>query len=184
MIKSICYSLLLIIFSNSPILATDENLEIEIRKENVLPKYYFDSEEEFGKLRFYFNEEGITSSELVDDFIENELIYNNELGEFYRDIIINKRGKLVLFSQATNFQIDVWLNLIYSEQKITTYGEFASMMGKPNHTRAIARAIASNNFAYIVPCHRVVGANGKLKGFKWGIEKKERLLKYMLKNMK
>ncbi|MUM77432.1 methylated-DNA--[protein]-cysteine S-methyltransferase [Pseudodesulfovibrio sp. F-1] len=60
-----------------------------------------------------------------------------------------------------------------------TYGELAAEMGKPQAARAVGRAMATNPFPLIYPCHRVVGASGKLTGFsgEGGIKLKERLLR-------
>jgi O-6-methylguanine DNA methyltransferase len=52
----------------------------------------------------------------------------------------------------------------------------AAEMGNPRAVRAVARACASNPVALVVPCHRVVAADGKLTGFRWGIERKRMLL--------
>jgi AraC family transcriptional regulator of adaptative response/methylated-DNA-[protein]-cysteine methyltransferase len=46
----------------------------------------------------------------------------------------------------------------------------------PKSTRAVARACAANRVALLVPCHRVVGASGSLTGYRWGVERKERIL--------
>jgi AraC family transcriptional regulator of adaptative response/methylated-DNA-[protein]-cysteine methyltransferase len=57
-----------------------------------------------------------------------------------------------------------------------SYSELALELGAPNSTRAVARACASNRIALLVPCHRVVGVSGALTGYRWGIERKRRLL--------
>jgi methylated-DNA-[protein]-cysteine S-methyltransferase len=57
----------------------------------------------------------------------------------------------------------------------TTYGELAAMAGNPGAARAVGRVLASNPFAVIVPCHRVVAKQG-LGGYFWGIEIKKKLL--------
>jgi AraC family transcriptional regulator of adaptative response/methylated-DNA-[protein]-cysteine methyltransferase len=49
-------------------------------------------------------------------------------------------------------------------------------MGIPKSTRAVARACAVNRVAIIVPCHRVVGASGSLTGYRWGVDRKQKLL--------
>ena len=54
------------------------------------------------------------------------------------------------------------------------YGELAANLG--SHARAVARACASNPVGLLVPCHRVVGANQSLTGYRWGIERKAALL--------
>ena len=49
-------------------------------------------------------------------------------------------------------------------------------MDDPKATRAVARACAVNRVALVVPCHRVVGADGSLTGYRWGVERKRKLL--------
>ena len=60
--------------------------------------------------------------------------------------------------------------------KTMTYGEVAARAGKPGAARAVGRAMATNPFAILVPCHRVVAKKG-LGGYLWGIEMKEKLLR-------
>jgi methylated-DNA-[protein]-cysteine S-methyltransferase len=92
------------------------------------------------------------------------------------------RGELTTFDvpmdpRGTEFQKQVWTALTeipYGET--VTYGEIADALGKPRAVRAVGRANGSNPIAVIVPCHRVIGANGSLTGYAGGLEKKERLL--------
>ena len=58
-----------------------------------------------------------------------------------------------------------------------TYTELARSVGAPNSVRAVAGVCASNPIALAVPCHRVVGSNGDLAGYYWGIERKRELIK-------
>ena len=57
-----------------------------------------------------------------------------------------------------------------------TYGEIAKRIGEPTAARAVGRACATNRAAGVIPCHRAVGANGALNGYRWGVARKERLL--------
>jgi AraC family transcriptional regulator of adaptative response/methylated-DNA-[protein]-cysteine methyltransferase len=57
-----------------------------------------------------------------------------------------------------------------------SYGELARRLKAPTSTRAVARACATNGIAVLVPCHRVVAADGSLTGYKWGITRKRSLL--------
>ncbi|HEV8593591.1 MAG TPA: methylated-DNA--[protein]-cysteine S-methyltransferase, partial [Pyrinomonadaceae bacterium] len=57
-----------------------------------------------------------------------------------------------------------------------TYGQIAQRIGNPNAVRAVARACATNPIAIVTPCHRVIGADGKLTGYRWGIERKKMIL--------
>jgi AraC family transcriptional regulator of adaptative response/methylated-DNA-[protein]-cysteine methyltransferase len=58
-----------------------------------------------------------------------------------------------------------------------SYSDVAEKLGNPNAVRAVATACASNRVALVIPCHRVVGKNGALSGYRWGVERKKELLK-------
>ncbi|MFH1915091.1 MAG: MGMT family protein [Pseudomonadota bacterium] len=83
-------------------------------------------------------------------------------------------------SRLTDFQRTVLHALAQVPQGTTcTYGELAAAVGKPQAARAIGRAMATNPFPLVYPCHRVVGASGKLTGYssEGGVTLKERLLR-------
>jgi AraC family transcriptional regulator, regulatory protein of adaptative response / methylated-DNA-[protein]-cysteine methyltransferase len=78
---------------------------------------------------------------------------------------------------GTPFQHDVWRVLRAIPYGTTrSYGEQASLMGRPTASRAVARANGDNPISIIVPCHRVVGANGRLTGYGGGLWRKQHLL--------
>jgi len=80
--------------------------------------------------------------------------------------------------RGTVFQLRVWQALRQIPRGETrSYSQVAREMGEPKATRAVARACALNRVALLVPCHRVVGANGSLTGYRWGMERKRQLLK-------
>ena len=58
-----------------------------------------------------------------------------------------------------------------------TYGELAGMIGAPKAIRAVARSCATNPVSLAVPCHRVVGKDGDLTGYRWGVPRKRELLR-------
>jgi AraC family transcriptional regulator of adaptative response/methylated-DNA-[protein]-cysteine methyltransferase len=79
--------------------------------------------------------------------------------------------------QATAFQWRVWNQLRaipYGQTK--SYSEVARKIGNPGGARAVARACATNPVAVVIPCHRVVQADGGLGGYRWGVERKRALL--------
>ena len=79
--------------------------------------------------------------------------------------------------RGTVFQLRVWNALRQIPRGQTrTYSQLAREMGDPNATRAVARACALNRVSVLVPCHRVVGADGSLTGYRWGVERKRKLL--------
>ncbi|EUJ32878.1 methylated-DNA--[protein]-cysteine S-methyltransferase [Listeria cornellensis] len=79
---------------------------------------------------------------------------------------------------GTPFQEAVWQALVaipYGETR--TYSEIASEIGKPQAVRAVGTAIGANPVLMVVPCHRVIGKNGKITGYRGGVAMKERLLR-------
>jgi AraC family transcriptional regulator, regulatory protein of adaptative response / methylated-DNA-[protein]-cysteine methyltransferase len=84
---------------------------------------------------------------------------------------------LPLDVQATAFQTRVWQALrAIPRGETRSYAQVAGELGSPKAVRAVAHACASNPVAILVPCHRVVGSNGKLIGYRWGVDRKRRLL--------
>ena len=84
---------------------------------------------------------------------------------------------LPLDVRATAFQARVWEALTrIAPGATTTYGELAAALGDPNASRAVARACATNPVALLIPCHRVIAKNGDMRGYRWGVERKNRLL--------
>lgn len=84
---------------------------------------------------------------------------------------------LPLAPQGTPFQQDVWAYLqTIPYGRTTTYGTIAEALGRPNASRAVGAANGRNPIAIIVPCHRVIGSDGKLTGYAGGLKIKEALL--------
>ncbi len=79
--------------------------------------------------------------------------------------------------RATAFQQRVWQALLAIPRGETrTYAEIAEAVGSPSAVRAVGTACGSNMLAVVIPCHRVVGADGRLTGYRWGTDRKRRLL--------
>jgi AraC family transcriptional regulator of adaptative response/methylated-DNA-[protein]-cysteine methyltransferase len=84
---------------------------------------------------------------------------------------------LPLDIRATAFQRQVWQALRSIPYGATqSYGEVAKAIGQPKAVRAVARACATNPVALVIPCHRVIREDKSLGGYRWGIERKEKLL--------
>jgi AraC family transcriptional regulator, regulatory protein of adaptative response / methylated-DNA-[protein]-cysteine methyltransferase len=85
---------------------------------------------------------------------------------------------LPLDIRGTSFQTRVWQTLRQlAVGETLSYAQLATRIGATGSARAVARACATNGIAVLVPCHRVVASNGALTGYKWGIERKRRLLR-------
>ncbi len=91
---------------------------------------------------------------------------------------MNFSGDIPLDIEGTAFQQRVWNALRQIPLGETrSYTEVAQSIGNPKAVRAVANACASNPVALVVPCHRVVQSNGKLAGYRWGVERKAALLR-------
>ena len=121
----------------------------------------------------------VTWTQLPKNYLqeETELILKckNQLDEYFRGE--RKSFDLPLVLKGTDFQKKVWSALQDIPCGETrTYGEIAKTVGNPKAARAVGMANNRNPIAIIVPCHRVVGADGKLVGYAGGMEQKEKLL--------
>jgi len=86
-------------------------------------------------------------------------------------------AQIPLDIQGTAFQQLVWNALRQIPRgKTRSYSDIAKAIGKPRAVRAVASACSSNPVAVVVPCHRVVGKNGNLAGYRWGMKRKAALL--------
>lgn len=96
-----------------------------------------------------------------------------------REYFIGERTDfdLPLAPVGTPFQLSVWSALQEIPYGQTwTYGQLATRVGNPNASRAVGLANGRNPISVIVPCHRVIGANGKLVGYGGGLDRKQVLL--------
>ena len=106
---------------------------------------------------------------------------NQELESWTSAIVHHLEGDprlvLPLDVRATAFQWRVWKALQEIPRGETrSYGEIAASLGTPSAARAVARACASNRVALAIPCHRVIRGDGDSGGYRWGEERKRRIL--------
>lgn len=147
-----------------------------------------------GRLLIGATEKGICSVAFGDDdkLLADDLFKEYPNAEFnladdkfknYAQAILShlngdkKTLDLPLDLRATAFQMRVWTALRqipYGETR--SYGDVARVIGNERAVRAVARACATNPVALVTPCHRVIGSNGSLSGYRWGIERKKKLL--------
>ena len=110
-------------------------------------------------------------------------IAKQQLKEYFSGT--RKNFDLPISPQGTDFQQKVW-----SEVSKITFGETASYLdiakatGSPKNTRAVGLANSKNPIPIIIPCHRIIGTNGKLTGYAGGIHRKRWLLKHEFDNSK
>lgn len=134
-----------------------------------------------------FLEFGSSSAELVsrlkEQFRDAELIPANSKEKVRMQRILQvvgtrtKVGDIKLDIQGTDFQKRVWKALCRIPLGATrTYSEIALAIGAPAAVRAVAKACASNKIGILIPCHRVIAKSGALAGYRWGVERKQKLL--------
>ena len=147
-----------------------------------------------GKLLVAATDRGICAVELGDDaaalvgdlrrafsaaeVVEDEAVLRERIGAILR--FIDHPGALPdlpLDIRGTAFQAQVWraLQRIPAGETVS-YAALAARLGRPKAARGVARACADNRIALLVPCHRVVGGDGALRGYRWGVERKRALI--------
>jgi AraC family transcriptional regulator of adaptative response/methylated-DNA-[protein]-cysteine methyltransferase len=84
---------------------------------------------------------------------------------------------LTIHLQGTNFQLKVWQALLaIPPGTVESYAWVAAAVGAPAATRAVGTAVGANPLAFVIPCHRVLRADGTLGGYRWGLLRKRAML--------
>jgi AraC family transcriptional regulator, regulatory protein of adaptative response / methylated-DNA-[protein]-cysteine methyltransferase len=147
-----------------------------------------------GKLLVAATERGVCAISLGKSDRDLELALKNEypaatisrdrgrLAKWTSQVLEHLKGRqprldLPLDVQATAFQWQVWTALTQIPRGETrSYRDVAAAIGRPGAVRAVARACATNPVALAIPCHRVVPSAGGVGGYRWGAERKKKLL--------
>ena len=149
-----------------------------------------------GELKLVASDQGVVAILWEDDkpgrVRLNDLVRKDEhpiLLETKKQLAEFLAGKREAFSlpldmRGTRFQKDVWEALLAIPfGKTRSYGQLAQQLGNPKATRAVGAANGRNPLSIVVPCHRVIGASGKLTGFAGGLEIKAHLLRLETKQI-
>lgn len=119
----------------------------------------------------------------VDDTGITDLYFSEKEPKGNRTFIDIEKHKLSM--QGTEFQKKVWSALLkIPKGKAITYSELAKNIGKPKAVRAAASAVAKNRIALLIPCHRVIPAGGGVGKYRWGSERKKKILESECVTMK
>ena len=123
-------------------------------------------------------------------FVDNHLQHSDFLPDILKETVkqireyfegIRKEFNLNLKPSGTDFQIKVWEQVSKVPfGKTASYLDIAKLTGSKNNTRAVGLANGKNPIPIIIPCHRIIGANGRLTGYAGGLDKKRWLLKHEL----
>jgi methylated-DNA-[protein]-cysteine S-methyltransferase len=143
-------------------------------------------ESPFGVLRLTESEKGLAELHILrpDERPREKETLSPLLEEACRQLMAYCGGRLRVFDlpldlNGTDFQRAVWAelcNIPYGET--ASYGEIACLIGRPRAVRAVGGANHRNPVAIIVPCHRVIGSDGRLVGYGGGVDLKAKLLSH------
>ena len=135
-----------------------------------------------GRITLQSDEAGITRLAFGADVLEGTRVSNtvmNRCASQMQEYLAGKRQAfdVPLSIHGSDFQLSVWSEIAkipYGEQ--ATYSQIAERIGKPSAYRAVGSAANKNPLPILVPCHRVVGSNGALVGYAFGLKLKEFLI--------
>ncbi len=124
-------------------------------------------------------------SELRRDFREAKVTRDDGAARPAADAVLRylrgetARCEVPVEVSGTPFQLCVWRELSAIPEGATrSYGEIAARIGRPSAARAVGHANGANPVSILIPCHRAIGSDGKLTGYRWGLEIKKKLLAF------
>lgn len=134
-----------------------------------------------GMLKIEVSQRKLISLQFTNDtkIVDNQDEITEKCKKQLNEYFCGKRKIFDLPTQleGTEFQKKVWKALCKIPYGTTvSYQEIAQKIGKEKAVRAVGTAIGKNPIAIIVPCHRVISANGKIGGYAYGVDKKQKLL--------
>lgn len=130
----------------------------------------------------FFGKPGSLQTRFKDKETELNKKAQAQLEEYFEGT--RKEFDLPLKLEGTPFQVSVWealMKIPYGETR--SYRDIAEQIGNPNSYRAVGLANNKNPISVIIPCHRVIGANGDMIGYGGGLNKKRRLLELEKNNI-
>jgi methylated-DNA-[protein]-cysteine S-methyltransferase len=138
-----------------------------------------------GPVRILGTEAAVQQLFLTDDGPPESAVMKPNFGGFRELLRAYFAGELAALDAVavappgTPFQQEVWKELrTIGPGRTISYGELAKRVGRPDASRAVGLANARNPVALVIPCHRVIGSNGKLTGYAYGLDAKRWLLRH------
>ncbi|MCF6291975.1 MAG: methylated-DNA--[protein]-cysteine S-methyltransferase [Robiginitomaculum sp.] len=122
-------------------------------------------------------EEEAGFADFVKRYPAAKYVRDDRLAESYAKQIFIERVKMPLALYGSKWQRQVWQALIaIPPGRTMTYGQIATRLGDKNAARAVGTAIGRNPISWLIPCHRVLGKDGRLTGYHWGVDRKRSML--------
>jgi methylated-DNA-[protein]-cysteine S-methyltransferase len=150
--------------------------------------FYKTIESPIGLLKLCSDKQSLLSVTFIDEVNEQDVEFPEILIEAQKQLEeyfsrVRKSFDLRLAPQGTDFQRRVWEQLEMVKYGTTlSYVEIARKLGSENFSRAVGMANGKNPLPIIIPCHRIIGNNGKLTGYAGGLDRKKWLLLHELNN--
>lgn len=155
----------------------------------------------FGGCFLAVSKQGICTLAFFDTTLEENAIENEFHHEWYLSTRIKNETHIQILSEkiftpkkdwkkplrlllkGSPFQLNVWETLLsLPENALQSYQEIAIQAKKPKAVRAVASAIAKNNIAYLIPCHRIIRKDGSIGQYRWNKHRKQTLIDWDLKS--
>ncbi|MEM1261108.1 MAG: bifunctional helix-turn-helix domain-containing protein/methylated-DNA--[protein]-cysteine S-methyltransferase [Pseudomonadota bacterium] len=144
----------------------------------------------FGRVLIVCSERGIVELQFIDQAVDDAVLddvrrrwsaarfsHTRGIADRVAEALVTGSGSLQLAPRGTNFQLKVWHALLAIPDGATArYADIAAAIGQPSAARAVGNAIGANPIAWLIPCHRVLRANGALGGYRWGPRRKATVL--------
>ena len=122
-------------------------------------------------------DEDAARKNLVRDYPRARMIRDDRAARGMAREIFENDSRSPLFARGTNFQVNVWRALLaIPPGRTASYGALARATGRPGAARAVGRAVGTNPIAWLIPCHRVIGECGAMRGYAWGENRKRLML--------
>ena len=145
----------------------------------------------FGQTLFMNSEMGLCGLAFCDDLGKDAVLADMKLrwpkASYKKDTIFSDKEFRSILDQSkrvelcligSKLQIQVWKALKIPFGKVISYTTLAKYIGKPKAVRSVATAIGKNPLCWLIPCHRVLRANGELGGYHWGLNVKKNMLTF------
>jgi methylated-DNA-[protein]-cysteine S-methyltransferase len=160
--------------------APTKTLRLLEAKSNEAPNYISEIHTSHGFIRMYANNNAVTKIKFYEDSASEHPNHISEMAKAQMQAYLQgklKQFDLPLAPAGTQFQRLVWQQLLaIAYGKTASYLNIASAINKPKACRAVGAANGKNPIAIVIPCHRVIGANGSLTGYAGGLLRKSFLL--------
>lgn len=129
-------------------------------------------------MAFYEQDNTTVMGDMKKTFPKATLYEDNNIATEFATKIFNTNENVNVLLKGTEFEMNVWEQLINLQKGSTSsYSAVAKGLGNPKAIRAVAKAVAKNNVSYLVPCHRVISKSGGLSKYRWGAERKLKMLR-------